>query len=281
MRLTPELAKKWLESMPEYQRHASRYTVNTYATDMANGRWMENTGDTIKFNKRGQMIDGQHRCLAVIHSGRAIKVTIATDLDESVFYVLDKGKKRTAADTLGGKNRNERAAIAKAIAALADGVTNRLVLTLVLNKENPITPIEVVEIAERMDAEIACILEGHIQLKRACNGSISVYVSTCLAAYAAERTGTLESYLAFCNDMAKPFQERPEICKLAKEKVMTFTSSKERSKNVTLFANLKVAFDHWLNGTVPSKIESNAVVRALNSVPLKRDWLAGYEKKAM
>ena len=67
------------------------------------------------------MIDGQHRCLAVIESGCTIKATVIDGLDDEVYLVLDKGRKRTAADTIGGKHANVRAAIAKAIIALDNG----------------------------------------------------------------------------------------------------------------------------------------------------------------
>lgn len=60
----------------------------------------EMTGDTIKFSKKGKLLDGQHRLEACFKSGQDIKSHIVFGLPDEIFDVLDQGRKRTPGDVL-------------------------------------------------------------------------------------------------------------------------------------------------------------------------------------
>ena len=95
--ISPEQAKKYLE-----RNHANRNInegrVTSYARDMKNGGWQLN-GEAIKFNKSGELIDGQHRLTAIIRSGVPVTMCVIVGLDASISEV-DRGKPRTTKDTL-------------------------------------------------------------------------------------------------------------------------------------------------------------------------------------
>lgn len=271
--LTPGLAKEWLETMPDYQRSVSKVVVAEYAKDMANDRWVNQTGDAFRFNKQGQMIDGQHRCLAVIESGVTIQATIIEGLDDEVYMVLDKGRKRTAADTIRGGNANMRAAIAKALISLNDG--NQLASIIggnVSKAAHPISAVEAAEVANENDAIISKILDCHLKLRSANNGRFSAPVTTCLAACVAETTGSIDMFESFCNELVKPVQERAVVCTMAREKAANFNVSKGKSKNAMVFSIYYIAFKHWANGTTPKVIQTSTVTRDVNAIAVKRDW---------
>lgn len=96
--LTPELAEKWL-GRNHGNRNLRGGKLNVYTRDMRNGHWLF-TGDTIKFDWDGRMIDGQHRCEAVIASGETIDVLVVRGLDPRVQDVLDVNAARSIADAL-------------------------------------------------------------------------------------------------------------------------------------------------------------------------------------
>jgi len=100
--LTPMLAEKLLRSMP-INRHVRKAHVQTLAQDIRNGRWVAN-GETLKVNQRGELIDGQHRCLAVAETGTTIPVVIVYDVpnDESQL-TIDTGAPRRFSDYLSIK----------------------------------------------------------------------------------------------------------------------------------------------------------------------------------
>lgn len=125
--ITPDRASELL-----MRNTANRYIreplVNQYATDMANGAWKSETGETIKINKSGGLSDGQHRLRAVIKSGVSSYLYIAYDVDDDAFDVIDSGLKRQAKDTLhvmGVQSSALLAAIITKYHTLSNGVSYR------------------------------------------------------------------------------------------------------------------------------------------------------------
>lgn len=89
--------------------------VKHLAAVITRGEWVEN-GEAIMFDVNGSLINGQHRCHAVIASGVPITTLVIRGLAENAFQTLDQGSKRTAGDVLGvigEKNCNHLAASAK------------------------------------------------------------------------------------------------------------------------------------------------------------------------
>lgn len=112
--LTPDKAREFLE-LNRDNRKILPYRVKKYAKDIENGMWRDN-GDSIRVSSSGRLLDGQHRCLAVIQADNAIPVLFIHDLPDNVFDSIDRGKSRTNADILranGEANVASLAAIAK------------------------------------------------------------------------------------------------------------------------------------------------------------------------
>lgn len=94
--ITPQYAKYLLDHNRN-NRKIRASMVSRYAAMMLAGRWVEN-GDVIRISDTGQLLDGQHRLMAVVESGVSIRCGIASGLKDSVFTTLDTGGVRTAAD---------------------------------------------------------------------------------------------------------------------------------------------------------------------------------------
>lgn len=75
-------------------RHATRIGKAISLNDY------EVTGDTIKFNKVGLMLDGQHRLMACVKEKKPITTHMVFGLEDDVFDVIDQGKRRSAGDIL-------------------------------------------------------------------------------------------------------------------------------------------------------------------------------------
>lgn len=97
--LTPELAEEYLTKLPERQRKLSERTVNRYASDLLEGEFPF-TGDPIRFNVDGELIDGQHRCTAVVAAGQAVPVLVIRGLGQEMIRFFDGGRTRKFADDL-------------------------------------------------------------------------------------------------------------------------------------------------------------------------------------
>jgi hypothetical protein len=112
--ITTEKAKQYLDNMGT-NRKPTRRNILFLLNEMKTGNWRE-TGDGIKFDSDGKLMDGQHRLLALIQYGKALEFLVIRGLKKSSFEVLDTGKSRTASDILsiqGYKNTNNMAAAIK------------------------------------------------------------------------------------------------------------------------------------------------------------------------
>lgn len=98
VKVTPEVAEKWL-GKNVHNRNVRPRTVDSYARDMAAGQW-QITGEAIKFASNGDLLDGQHRLLAVIQSGVTIEMLVVSGLDPAAQEAMDSGTARTTGDAL-------------------------------------------------------------------------------------------------------------------------------------------------------------------------------------
>lgn len=98
MLVTPQLAEEWL-GRNDANRNLRPSRVAKYARDMRAGRWAL-TGEAIKFDHAGNLIDGQHRLTAVRDSGQTVELLVVRGLAPTVRGVIDTGAKRTASDAL-------------------------------------------------------------------------------------------------------------------------------------------------------------------------------------
>lgn len=102
--ITPELAETWL-ARNLGNRNLRETKVATLARDISRGEWRQ-TGEAIKFDWNGRLIDGQHRLHAIIAAGVAARMLVIRGLDPEAQKFIDTGAKRSAADAIrmaGGK----------------------------------------------------------------------------------------------------------------------------------------------------------------------------------
>lgn len=128
--VTPDLASKWL-ALNENNRNIRTKVVESYARDMAAGNWRF-TGEAVKFDKDGILLDGQHRLMAVVRSGATVRLLVINNVDPAAQSVMDSGARRSAADALtldGTRNASLVAAAARLGLIIESGVDHNLQVT--------------------------------------------------------------------------------------------------------------------------------------------------------
>lgn len=123
VRVTPKMAEAW-HGKQKRNRHVNLRLVIKYAQDMAAGNWRM-TGEAIKFAYDGQLIDGQHRLLAIMESGVTLPLMVIKGLHPDTQDVMDTGRARTASDALtihGFENAHISASAAKVVIVYESGL---------------------------------------------------------------------------------------------------------------------------------------------------------------
>lgn len=122
--LTPELAQKFLENNFVGNRNIRPTRVHAIASDILEGRWNPNYSryDTLKFTNDNILINGQHRCKAVIEANTPVLIWVEYGVPIEDYAGLDDVSPRTTADCLIGiSNAKNVATLAKVACAVEDG----------------------------------------------------------------------------------------------------------------------------------------------------------------
>jgi hypothetical protein len=96
--ITPDIAAAWLDKNISNRKRNKRH-VDKYARDMASKAWRL-TGDAIRFDDGGNLIDGQHRLAACVQAGMPFESVVIYNLRADVTSTIDTGKPRTMSDVL-------------------------------------------------------------------------------------------------------------------------------------------------------------------------------------
>lgn len=81
----------------DHNRQINNVHVSLLAKSIRSGDWVD-TGDTIKFDPTGRLIDGQHRLMAVKIAGKPVRLNLAFGVPFEAFDRIDVGRNRTASD---------------------------------------------------------------------------------------------------------------------------------------------------------------------------------------
>jgi hypothetical protein len=98
--VTPEMAKSFLAFNYKGNRNLKPSWVKDLAGRIQRGEWRL-THQGILFDKNGNLIDGQHRCHAVVEAGVPVDMVVVSGAEEDAYKVLDQGQKRNLSDLSG------------------------------------------------------------------------------------------------------------------------------------------------------------------------------------
>ena len=114
--VSPKLATDILETRAP-NRPIRQKRVEQYAADMKRGHWLRN-GQTIKFDRFGRLLDGQHRLWGIIEADVAVDMTVALGLEPEAMATVDTGMPRMFSDVIainGAVNARQVASVIRLI----------------------------------------------------------------------------------------------------------------------------------------------------------------------
>jgi hypothetical protein len=135
MVIQPAIAKRWMEKNDHnrkiVKKHLERLKKVFEAGEFSPPGKDQVTGETIKFDKNGQLLDGQHRLVACYETGISFETYVVFGLNPKVFPKIDQGAVRTTAHILGiedpktGESFKDARTVAAAITAY-HGITTAI-----------------------------------------------------------------------------------------------------------------------------------------------------------
>lgn len=116
--ITPDQAQDWLDKNNTHNRRVRKSHVAQIVRDLEADHFLF-TGDSIKFDWNGTLLDGQHRLAAIAQSGKTVNLIVVRGLDPRSQTAMDINSRRLAYDALklqgqGGDMKNA-AAIARGV----------------------------------------------------------------------------------------------------------------------------------------------------------------------
>lgn len=99
--ITPEMAVEWLACNRNPRRMRPTVT-HRYAQDMAKANWAFPV-DFIAFDVDGNLVQGQHRLAGCVESDASFVSMVARNVSTQAIEAMDRGLKRTLADSLRGR----------------------------------------------------------------------------------------------------------------------------------------------------------------------------------
>ena len=97
--ITPAMASAWLADNEFDNRSLTDRLVDKIARDIKEDKWIFD-GSPIRFDKKGNVIDGQHRLWAIVTAGIPVKSLVIHGLSEESKDIIDTGKSRSNSDIL-------------------------------------------------------------------------------------------------------------------------------------------------------------------------------------
>jgi hypothetical protein len=94
----PEEAQKLLDRNYKDQRLIKTRLVQYLVKILKDGGWNSNLPQPIMVSESGELLDGQHRCMAIIKSGVKALCWVARGVPESAYPDIDSGVSRTLYD---------------------------------------------------------------------------------------------------------------------------------------------------------------------------------------
>lgn len=96
--VTPAIAQFLLDNHNKLNRPVKDTRVDQYVLEMLLNRWRNDNGERMIFDAEGNMISGQHRCIAVVKSGVSIRVDMKFGVAVEARDSVDNGAVRSTAD---------------------------------------------------------------------------------------------------------------------------------------------------------------------------------------
>ncbi|MEU1816067.1 hypothetical protein ABZ543_12850 [Streptomyces roseifaciens] len=106
LQVTPELASEFLGKTECNTRPVDLATVENYVQEILDGEFVDGH-EAIAFDEHGCLVDGVHRCEAIVRAGVTLPMWAAKGVPSDFFDKMNRGRNRSFADVVAAERRIE------------------------------------------------------------------------------------------------------------------------------------------------------------------------------
>jgi hypothetical protein len=254
IKVTPELAKMWLEASQVPNRNISWPIVAQYARLMKEGKWRP-TGDPIRLTERG-VLDGQKRLHAIIKAGVTIELVVLDNAEEADQDAYDSGQGRTAAQQIRmrGKFKNPNV-----VSSVCRAVLQWHTETLFSHAYRPHT-LEIEEFAERWRTRVEASVEHAVAIGKTTKVSKALVGAFAFTAYDAAVThpervkvAQIDDFLEALATGANMSAENPVM--VLRDQALRFDNLQKREPEGTQLYRIIATWKNWRRNRTYTKLQ--------------------------
>lgn len=253
--LTPQMAKEILEKNYENNRKINWSHVAKLSSDIKNDNW---NADVSQFNGAiciavdGTLVDGQHRCQAVVVANRPIDTWIQYDVPKDAYQFLDNGLARRTSDYLNVRNATGVSAFASMAYCIEIGesgiyssLQGWLKQSAIKGKKIRIIPSrsEVIKYVDENNEYLQMIFNQAKRMSKYLGSATALATTLFLIDY----TGNGDMMNEFVEDMSKLAPESKTIVSAKMYMMQKINDKHYNSDNVWLTSCLLTAYECFRN----------------------------------
>ena len=265
--ITPEMAAEILEKAKP-NRKLSPGEVERWTSAMMRGQWK--IGAPIMFNRREQLIDGQHRLRAVIKSGISIEFAVMYGVDDSMH--VDIGRKRNPADMLAMAGFENASALAGASRILVSAETSTL--SWPMGKNPSVTVDDIIDRAKSDSILIASVSravgEGRMISKLLSSVSLTAWFLYCVHRFVDDQE-LVDTFVATVCGKCPPMRENDPAFKVF-SRLNTLSLGTRRMSVEEKTAIFVKAWNAYVENRSPGVLKYAKYVEVFPDVKLDRKY---------
>jgi hypothetical protein len=241
--IDPEQAAFFLSKNTHKNRTVNSAWVNTLASMMTRGAF-QLSPQGIAIDVDGNLIDGQHRLLAIIESGIAVPMRVTFNCEPNTFETLDVGKKRSVRDVAIISGADPWVSNTRIIGAF-DSILRRRVPQL----QKTLTPAEKIEIIEA-NSNIARVYYNCCISKKMNFTNSSMHGALLEAMVSTVNPGAVFKFKQVYEhaDIDCCYGYAPKVVLAFKNKMIMEKASKAKTKPTVLYNLTQNCFYNFVNG---------------------------------
>lgn len=246
--LTPDAARRLLANNT-HNRPLRSKLVSKLAKIIDEKRWKFN-GASIVVDKKGRLLDGQHRLHAIVRADKSVRTVLVTGVNPAAFDTIDQGAKRTGSDIFNLCGVRNASVVAAAINIICQNRRNIPEGSSAGHASAEMDErIKMFDLLPTFEDDVAYVVRYSKEL----SGIVSL--SMMAGMYYLFKEKSVPAARAFLAELAHGKSKDDSPPAILRQQMIALSEEDYRIGRQARAAYLKVAWNAFVSGEAPSRID--------------------------